>query len=282
MIQNYYAIPASDFSKYSKVDFRFVRTHQDLCKAFARELVDLMKANLAHNRMTSIIMALGPLDFRWFARLCNQEKVSCESLVIYSMDDFCDADDRPIPFDHPLSFRAFYQGSLVDVLDHRLRLPEDQLILPDPANMEMVHRKMEKYGPIDVTYGGSGIEGHYAFNLDPKKEVDLETFKSSTVHMQDISAEIIVQYAMGGTGGNLELVPTRGCSLGLRELLSAKLLHLTFFRPWHAGVLRRALFGPVTPRFPISVVQQHPNVRATITDLAAELPLNSVLQSPPP
>ncbi len=51
-------------------------------------------------------------------------------------------------------------------------------------------------------------------------------------------------------------------------------------RSWHAGVLRRALFGPVTAAFPGSLVQTHPNVRATITALAAQQPLLSILQQP--
>jgi glucosamine-6-phosphate deaminase len=282
MTINYYSIPAEEFHKHSKIEFHFVNTHEDLCKAFAREVVDLIKTNLSNNQMTKIILPTGPYDFHWLAELCNHENVSCESLVIFSMDEFCTVDGRSIPLDHPLSFRTFYQKNLMDYLDNKNRLPPEQLILPDPTDLDLVHRKMEKYGPIDVTYGGSGIEGHYAFNLAPKEEVNLETFRNSTVHMQEISREIIVQYAMGGTGGNLESVPTMGCSLGMKELLGAKKLHLPFMRTWHAGVLRRALFGPVTPKFPTSLVQLHPNVVATITAVAAMLPMNSVLQSPPP
>jgi len=66
----------------------------------------------------------------------------------------------------------------------------------------------------------------------------------------------------------------------MKELLSARKIHLTFMRPWHAGVLRRALFGPVTPSFPGSLVQLHPNVKATITAVAAALPPLSLLQNP--
>ena len=54
----------------------------------------------------------------------------------------------------------------------------------------------------------------------------------------------------------------------------------TFMRSWHAGVLRRALFGPITPNFPGSLVQLHPNVRVTFTDIAAQLPPVSILQTP--
>ena len=230
--------------------------------------------------MTKIIMAVGPLDFRWFAELCNRENVSCDSLVIFSMDEEYGADLKPLPTDHPLSFRGFYQKNLIENLNPDNRIPPDQLIMPDPKNLELVRQKLEKYGPIDVTYGGAGIDGHYAFNFNPHStQTGLDEFIQTSVHIADLPESYIVQMAMGATAGDLEVIPTKGCSLGIKELLSAKMLHLPFFRPWHAGVLRRALFGPITPEFPITVVQTHPNVKATITAAAAALPSFDTLQN---
>jgi glucosamine-6-phosphate deaminase len=280
MPKNYYSIPAEDFHKHSRVDFHFVQTHDDLCQAFAREVVDLMKANLALNQMTKIILPIGPYDFHWLAELCNREPVSCESLVIFSMDQYVDENGRAFPINSPLSFRGYYENSLVQNLDRDKRIPPEQIIMPDPQDLDLVQRKLEQYGAIDVTYGGAGIDGHYAFNYAPQdREISLDEFTRTTVHLLDLPDSFVVQMAMGGTGGNLEIVPTRGCSLGIKELLSAKMLHLPFLRSWHAGVLRRALFGPVTPKFPITVVQLHPNVKATITAAAAALPAYDHLQS---
>ena len=276
----YYSIPAEDFQKHSQADFHFVQTHEDLCKAFAIELVDMIKTNQKNNQMTKVILPVGPLDFRWFAERCNQEGVSCESLVIFSMDEEYDSDLKPLSTGNPLSFRGFYQRNLIDNLDPEKRIPPEQLVMPDPENLDLVSQKLEKYGSIDVTYGGAGIDGHYAFNFSPHgNPISLDEFIQTSVHVADLPESYIVQMAMGATAGDLEVVPTKGCSLGIRELLSAKMLHLPFFRPWHAGVLRRALFGPVTPEFPITVVQLHPNVKVTITAPAAALPSFDTLQN---
>lgn len=62
------------------------------------------------------------------------------------------------------------------------------------------------------------------------------------------------------------------------ELSRSKMIHLTFMQSWHAGVLCRALFGPVTGRCPGSLIQNHPNVKVTLTELAAKLPLTNVAQ----
>ena len=279
-MQDYYTIPAEDFNKHRDYHFTFVNTHRDLCHMFARELVDLIKTNAAINQMTKVILPVGPLDYRPFAELCNQEGVNCESLVVFSMDEYVYEDDTAIPIEHPLSFRAFYKHNLLDLLDADKKLPEEQLILPDPADLSLVHRRLEQYGEIDVTYGGFGINGHFAFNSPPMEETDLDTFKNTSVRIVETREGDTIQMAIGGTMGNIEIIPPKGCTLGIKELLSARMIHLTFMRSWHAGVLRRALFGPVTAMFPGSLVQLHPNVKVTVTDVAAKLPPVSILKRP--
>ena len=275
---DYYAIPAAQFNQHSKIPFEFVETHADLCRVVARELVDLIKANRVQGKMTTAILPVGPLDYGAFADLCNQEGVSCESFVIISMDEYCDANGKAIPSEHPASFRAFYQHNLMDRLDRDKKLPPSQLILPNPDDLRLVQRTIEKSGGVDIVYGGMGINGHFAFNLPQPTGVDLETFKNTSVRIIELSGADIAQMAIGGTGGNLEIIPPKACTVGMKELLGAMKIHLTFMRSWHAGVLRRALFGPVTPTFPGSLVQLHPNVTATITSIAAQLPPFSILQ----
>jgi glucosamine-6-phosphate deaminase len=230
--------------------------------------------------MTKLILPVGPLDYQAFAELCNRERVNCESLVIFSMDEYADANGNAIPVEHPLSFRAFYQKNLLDRLDSKYKLPPDQLILPDPANLDLVCQKLEQYRPIDVCYGGFGINGHFAFNSPPLEETDVETFQNTTVRMVQPREGDVVQMAMGGTAGNLEIIPPKAATLGMKELLAAEHIHLLFMRSWHAGVLRRGLFGPVTPSFPGSLVQLHQNVTVSVTEVAAQLPPFSILQSP--
>jgi hypothetical protein len=58
----------------------------------------------------------------------------------------------------------------------------------------------------------------------------------------------------------------------MRDILESKLIHLTLLRTWHAGLWRRAFFGPVTGRFPASFLQEHPHVKVTATRLAAAPP----------
>lgn len=55
--------------------------------------------------------------------------------------------------------------------------------------------------------------------------------------------------------------------------------HLTFMRNWHAGLWRKAIFGPVTSSFPGSLLQEHPNLKMTLTELAVKPPMLNTAQA---
>jgi glucosamine-6-phosphate deaminase len=126
-----------------------------------------------------------------------------------------------------------------------------------------------------------GITGHFAFNdpPEPGEPVIDDEVRSSRTRRLTISRESATQMAMGGVSGNWDILPRRAVTLGMYELLLSKRIHLTFMRDWHAGVLRRALFGPVTGRCPGSFLQEHPHVAVTVTRLAAKVPLCHVAQA---
>jgi glucosamine-6-phosphate deaminase len=126
-----------------------------------------------------------------------------------------------------------------------------------------------------------GLTGHFAFNDPPEPgatDDPLGWLRECRARKLSISRESTAQMVMGGSHGNWAIVPRRACTLGMKELLASKHIHLTFTRSWHSGVLRRALFGPISADCPGSLVQEHPSVEATLTELAAAPPLLDVAQ----
>ena len=148
-MQDYYSIPADQFSQLRNYDFNFVGSHLELCEVFAREIVDLIKENASDGKMTKVILPVGPLMYGQFADLCNKEGVSCESLVIFAMDEYLDDRDKPLSTDNPLSFRAYFQRTFVD------RLDEDKKI-----------RKCERSLDEDKTISGINVQRIGRLNRD--------------------------------------------------------------------------------------------------------------------
>ena len=270
-----------EFSKHRPWKFTVVADLDELNRRIAREAVDAIAAAGKAGRQILIITPVGPLDYSYWARLCNEENVSCEPLVTMNMDEYIDGDGNYIAEDHPLGFRKFIKATLVDNLRPELRPEAANVRFPDPHEPGKTTALVESFGGAELCFGGFGVTGHFAFNDPPEPDdpCDDDSVRNSRTRCLTIMRESMVQMCMGGTNGNMDIIPLRAVTLGMYELLLSKKIHLTFMRNWHAGVLRQALFGPVTGRFPGSFVQEHPNVEVTVTKLASAVPVMNVTQA---
>ena len=277
----YYQLAFEDFARLRPFRFDRVADCDALNRKIAREAVNLIQAANVENRPILMILPVGPLDYSYWARLLNEENVSCAGLTTICMDEYLDDTDRIIARTHPLSFHGFVQRTLVDPLKPTLRPDPANVRFPDPDEPAASTALIESFGGAEVCYGGMGITGHFAFNdpPEPGEPVNDDEVRTSLTRRLTINRESATQMAMGGVNGNWDILPRRAVTLGMHELLLSKRIHLTFMRAWHAGVLRRALFGPVTGRCPGSFIQQHPNVDVTVTRLAAKVPLCNVAQA---
>jgi glucosamine-6-phosphate deaminase len=212
--------------------------------------------------------------------LMNREQTDGSALITVNMDEYLEESGRLIPESHPMSFRRFMREGLFDRLEGKARVPPENICFPSPDRPEQTTQLIEKHGGADLCYGGFGLTGHFAFNDPPPESepCDDDAVRNSHTRVLEIGPVSMAQMCMGGTGGNWDIIPRRAITLGMYELLMSKAIHLTFMRSWHAGVLRRALFGPVTGRCPGSLIQNHPNVKVTLTELAAKLPVTHVAQ----
>jgi len=279
---NFYELEFSQFSRHRPWRFNLVQDVDELNRAVAREAVDAIAAAGRAGRQILIIMPVGPLDYAHWAELCNTENISCAPLVGLTMDEYLlDGSDDYVPSDHPLSFRRFVQTSLIDRLEPSLRPDPANIHIPSPREPARTTELVESFGGADLCYGGCGITGHFAFNdpPEPGEPCDDHAVRGSRTRCLTITRESQTQMCMGGTNGNWAVIPSRAVTLGMYELLMSRKIHLTFMRSWHAGVLRRVLFGPVTGGCPGSFVQQHSNVEVTLTQLAARLPILNVTQA---
>jgi glucosamine-6-phosphate deaminase len=277
---NPYSIPFEDFEKHRNWSFTKVADAPALSIATAEEVVAELKRAEAEGRTLMVICPVGPIDFSYWAEAMNREQTDGTRLVTVNMDEYLDGDGRLVPESHPLSFRKFMNAGLFDRLAGHARVPAENIHFPTPEDPAATTRLIEQHGGADLCYGGMGLTGHFAFNDPPEPGEPMvdDDVRNSRTRVLRISRESMAQMCMGGTGGNWEIIPSAAITIGMHELLLSKRIHLTFMRTWHAGVLRRALFGPVTGRCPGSFVQQHPNVAVTVTELAAAMPLIHVAQ----
>ncbi len=248
----------------------------------ASEFCDLLARKTAEGEHLTVIAPVGPLDYRCFAEEVERRDLSCRNLRTINMDEYLDENDRLIPLDHPLSFRRFMEETFFSHLREDRRPLPDNVIFPDPQAPEKVTAIIDEIGGADICWAGFGITGHVAFNDPPAmlgEPHDIESLRNCKTRKLTISPMSAAQMLMGGVNGNYEVLPSRAVTIGMYEMLKSKRFRCAFMRNWHAGLWRRAFLGPVTPDFPGSLLQEHPNLTITMTELAAAVPVVNTAQA---
>lgn len=268
-LPDYLLRDADDLSQGHGVAISVVADAAALARRMADDLLAVVRATAA----PTLIIPVGPVDqFPVLAALINRERVSLATTVLINMDEYL-ADDGWIPLDHPLSFRAYMQRAFYDRIDPALAPPPEQRVFPDPANLDELPRLIEQRGGVDACFGGIGINGHIAFNEPPEpgETVSEEEFAGLPTRVLSLSRETRTINA-NTVGGSIEVVPRRCVTVGMREILAARELRLYCNRPWQSAVIRRVLFGPVSPDCPASLIRRHPRASLTITEQVAARP----------
>lgn len=272
-------ITPEDLGKGTNIKVEIVDTIEDTYHDFARVFTDEIKRNNKAKKRTVAILPVGPTEpYPKIVRLINLEKINCENVVIINMDEFCTNDGKDyIPYESGLSFRKFMDEEFYSKIDPELNVKKENRIFPDPKNPEATAKKIEQVGDIDICLGSQGLTGHMAFNDPPApgEDISKEEFKSLSVRVINLACESIVQNALK-YGGSMDIVPKKAVTIGMKEILSAKKLYMYFMRDWHPAIVRKAIHGPVTPKFPGSFIQEHPDVKAIISKNAAKLPIDKI------
>jgi glucosamine-6-phosphate deaminase len=261
-----------------KVPFRLVKDSEEMGMLMARELVDEIKGNSAKGKTTRAIIPCGPACwYKPFTDLVNSEHISLKKLVVFHMDECLDWQGQELPRKHPYSFRGFMEENFYNPILHELSIPSENRNWLNGSNIQEIKKCIEQ-APVDITYGGWGQDGHIAYNQarrNPFSQITLEDVRNSTVRIQENNPDTVIALAQRTFGSAYQFVPPMSVTLGIKECLSAKKVRLfSDTGAWKQTALRVALFGPLTPEYPITLCQEHPDALLTATIETAKHPIS--------
>ena len=244
----------------------------------AHELVDEIQANNLRGQQTRAIIPCGPSCwYSPFTELVNREQVSLKQFVVFHMDECLDWQGRELPRNHPYSFRGYMERHFYGPVDTALAVPEMSRRWLNAGNIEEI-RESVRSGPIDITYGGWGQDGHIAYNQarrHPFSRVTIDDVRKSTVRIQDNNIDTIIALAQRTFGTAYQFVPPMSVTLGVSECLSAKKVRVfSDTGAWKQTALRIALFSEPTAEYPMTLLQEHPDALITATEETARHPIS--------
>jgi glucosamine-6-phosphate deaminase len=261
-----------------KIPFRLCKDSVSMGSIMAHELVDEIKAHNEKDESTRLIIPCGPSCwYKPFTDLVNNEKVNLSRVVVFHMDECLDWQGCELPRNHPYSFRGFMEEHFYNPVNPDLAVPEKNRYWPNANNVEKIKEKIWE-APIDLTYGGWGQDGHIAYNQarrHPFSQVTIDDLRNSTVRVQENNIDTIIALAQRTFGMAYQFVPPMSVTLGVKECLAARKVRLfSDTGAWKQTALRVALFSPVTPEYPMTLLQEHPDALLTATIATAQHPIS--------
>jgi glucosamine-6-phosphate deaminase len=244
----------------------------------ARELADEIIKNNSAGKNTRAIIPCGPACwYKPFTDLINSERISLKNLIVFHMDECLDWQGRELPERHPYSFRGFMERNFYAPVSAELAVPSENRYWLNGDNIAEVKKCIENE-PVDITYGGWGQDGHIAYNQSrrhPFSHLTIDDVRNSTVRIQENNIDTIIALAQRTFGMAYQFVPPMSVTLGVKECLSARKVRLfSDTGAWKQTALRVALFGPVTPEYPVTLCQEHPDALLTATIETASHPVS--------
>ena len=229
----------------------------------------IKEAMEAGRKLVMILPQPWPL-YKNVAYLINRCRIDCRNLHTFNMDEYANEDGVIAPEDWPWGFTHALKKYFYQELDEALRPPEDQMIGFTNENFKDYGKMIADLGGADIVYSGPGWTGHLAFVEPDAPEVpqDLDEFKRMGPAIVTLSPFTLAQNSLHGSfgmSGDLARVPPKAATIGPAQALAAKNrigiygigVHGTT-TSWQRLIARLALFGPVTPLVPDSIIQLSP------------------------
>ena len=271
MKQKYYLFDKTELLKEPKISLSVMEDNQTVFKAIALEMVEEIEHNNQQNKNTVFIVPVGPVgQYPYFVTMVNEKNVDLKNVWFINMDEYLDDNKMWISSENKLSFRGFMDREVYSKIDQKLVMSKEQRIFPDPLNLEYIPKLIDKLGGVDIAFGGIGINGHVAFN-EPQEELSGEEFLQLKTRVRDIAQETRAVNSVGDLNGALDEMPRYCVTIGMYEISRAKKIRLGCFRDWHRAVIRHAAYGDKSSHFPITLLQDHPDINIRITEFVANL-----------
>ncbi|MCD6351043.1 MAG: glucosamine-6-phosphate isomerase [Armatimonadetes bacterium] len=272
-MQDIMSLPPEELGRGTQVTVEIMPTAEDLYWDIAWRMLRELQRAREEGRRAVFIVPVGPVgQYERLARLCNDLRVSLRHGVFFGMDEYLTDDLQWIDESHPLSFRAHLKREMLGPLDPDLHPAPEDLIFPRPEDPGAVDEALAELGGPDLCVGGIGITGHIAFNEPPgpEEEVSAEEFAQLGSRVLELTCETRTINSTTVAKGNIEAIPRYAVTIGMKQILSARELRLYANRFWQPSVVRRVLHGPVTARFPASLIQRHERAFLLMTEQVAQ------------
>ena len=195
--------------------------------------------------------------YRELRRLVESGALDLSRAAGFALDEYVG-----IPADHPQSYAAVIRGEVVEPLrmdPARVRVPDGRA-----ADLEQACADYEAAiaaaGGVDVQILGVGANGHIGFNEPTSSFGSRTRIKTLAERTRHDNARFFA---------SADEVPTHCLTQGLATILAARRVVLVAQGAAKAHAIAQIVEGPVSARWPGSILQHHPAATVVVDEAAA-------------
>ena len=184
----------------------------------------------------------------------NKGDIDFSEVTTVNLDEYvglCESDEQ--------SYRRFMQENLFD----HVNIKRENTFVPDGLADDLAEEcaaydaRIRRLGGIDLQLLGIGFDGHIGFN-EPSDVFDKAT------HVVDLHESTIK--ANSRFFASEVDVPRQAISMGMVSIMQARKILLIANGQGKKEILGKALYGPVTPQLPASLLQLHNDVTVIFSE----------------
>ncbi len=207
--------------------------------------------HIKRNPDTVLGLATGGTPVGMYEQLIDMHKndeLDFSRTISFNLDEYVG-----IPYDHPCSYHAYMDENLFD----HVNMSRENINIPDGLSESLdeacteYEEKIKSVGGIDVQILGIGHNAHIGFNEPGTPFHSVTSIVELTPSTREANSRFF---------DSIDEVPTHAVSMGIKTIMQAKKIILLAKGADKADAILKALYGPITPDVPASVLQLHPNV----------------------
>jgi len=246
-----------------KIPTEIFETSLDASKHVANEIAKLIRERAAQGKQVVLGLATGSTPTKLYdelVRLHKQEGLSFKNVITFNLDEYFPMEPHRLQSYHKFMNEHLFDS--VDILKENVHIPDGSLPKEKvEAYCENYEKKIQEVGGLDIQILGIGKTGHIGFNEPGSTKVS----KTRLVYLDKVT---IIDAASDFFGH--EYVPKMAITMGIGTIMSARKIYILAFSEGKAGIVKKAIEGPVTSDVAASYLQTHPNTSFILDKSAAE------------
>lgn len=179
---------------------------------------------------------------------CKTGYLDFSQITSFNLDEYLGLSPE-----HDQSYRYYMDNNLFN----QINIKKENTHVPDGTTAD-IEAECLKYdesiaekGGIDLQLLGIGLDGHIGFN-EPS---DCFMKKTHCVSLTKSTIEANSRFF-----ADINDVPEKAITMGMKSIMNAKKILLIVDGESKKEILKKALFGPITPYVPASILQLHPDL----------------------